>query len=98
MKALILGCAIVYVASFGIIAGWYYAMVQEVFPREAEQDRRKDAGDAVLNGLVFALVGPPGVLLAFWLSGWAHHGWRFPGAARPMARKPYPPAMLKRAP
>lgn len=63
----LIGAAFSYAISF--------AYFQRSFSLLSQQNLRRDAGSALLFGLVF---GPFGMVLAFFLSGFAEHGlkWR----------------------
>lgn len=57
-------------------AGIAYADFQRTFTLSADKSRRDDAGFA----LVVGFFGPVGLLVIFFLSGFAKHGWLFPGS------------------
>jgi hypothetical protein len=63
--ALYLLCAI---AAYGIC----FAHFQGEFPLNAEARRRSDAGFAA----IVAISGPLGLIVIFFMSGFAKHGWR----------------------
>jgi hypothetical protein len=56
-------------------AGIEYAYMQASYPKLADEARREDAGYAVMMGLG----GPAGLIVAYLFSGFAEHGWKFPG-------------------
>lgn len=54
-------------------AGLYFAYFQGEYPNSAKDDYRKDLADGFLFGLIF---GPIALLVGFFRSGFAQHGWR----------------------
>ena len=54
-------------------AGFWFAYFQGEWPNSAKYNRREDLGDAMLVGLVF---GPIGLIVSFFGTGFAEHGWR----------------------
>jgi hypothetical protein len=74
----------VYVLVFAVLwlacglaaAGMIYAHVQRRWPSVADEDRREDAEYAV----AFGLFGPIALVIIFLMTGFAKHGWLFPGS------------------
>lgn len=71
--------ALIWMASACLIAGWNYAQAQRSVPSLADRDRREDAGLAWFFGIAMGMTGPLGVLVAWFLTGFAEHGWLRPG-------------------
>jgi len=55
-----------------LTAGMSFAYFEEKYPI-AKNDKRENLGESLIFGLVF---GPFGVIVVFFLSGFAKRGWR----------------------
>ena len=73
MIAILIACIVFWLACAAVTAGMYFAESQCKFPEGAKERRREDMGEAWVFGIVF---GPLGLVLEFFLSGFAKYGWR----------------------
>ena len=72
--------AIVWPVSALLITGWCFANFQDSFPSHlAKAFRREDLAFGLLFGLILGATGPIGVLITYFLSGFARYGWRLRG-------------------
>lgn len=56
--------------------GLFFADIQGSFPALAARQYRKDLGECAFLGALCGLMGPIGILAAFYLTGFAQYGWR----------------------
>lgn len=78
MKTSVVLLVLSYICCAASIASLFFAYFQRKFPSVAAEEERSDVGAAWMMGLILGVLGPFGVLTAYFMTGLAEYGSLLP--------------------
>ncbi len=70
----VIGGVAVWIACAVLTAGWFNAEMQRKFTM-SRSERREELGFSIFIGILYGVLGPAGIAIAYLLTGLAQYGW-----------------------